>query len=196
MLQEPNDIGEKLRRPLRKAERAVDELDRARSFDEALEAWSDFLIYWRRCFNRCDAWGKRRLGRDAWHQLAGHVQSDPVLVYLWEARNADEHGLADVASQVDKGIQITSVGSIYIQNVVAYADDVLIDYTPNAPGSHPVVTLNLAGLRMEAILDRGREIAPVPTSHKGEPLELVSPPVLARLGLEYIQSLVSAVDPS
>jgi len=74
---------------------------------DARSAWEDFLTHWRRALNRCDAAGRR--GRD-YVAAVSRVEQDAALAYLWEARNADEHGLAPVASVQDSIIAIGAFG--------------------------------------------------------------------------------------
>jgi hypothetical protein len=79
---------------------AFEALAAAETYAAARAAWEDFLTHWRRGLNRCDAVGKRRRG-SAHVPCYQRVIAQPALAYLWAARNAEEHGVVEIAARPD-----------------------------------------------------------------------------------------------
>lgn len=94
-MQHPSD------RPFRNAEAALAAMRAAADLDAAEDAWVDFLHYWVRAINKYDAQGESDRG-DAWVKLSFTLRSDPQLMFLWQARNTDEHTIGAVAGRKPK----------------------------------------------------------------------------------------------
>jgi hypothetical protein len=92
-----------------RAREAFQEMETASDLETLQDAWEDFLVYHQRTWNRCFAYYK---GKSFWGPLepkfAAQRANDPLLVYIQQARHADEHGIAP-SSEVQLGF--TTLGS-------------------------------------------------------------------------------------
>ena len=78
---------------LLKADSALERLRGHFTFEEAVGHWTDFLVSWRRCINKCDRIGTQA-DRSSWRKCVLDIDADETLTFVSEARNALEHGVA------------------------------------------------------------------------------------------------------
>lgn len=151
--------------PLHKSDAALKRLKLATTYKEAVESWTDFLVSWRRCINRCDAIGKPASGRK-WTPSAA-IADDQTLTFINEARNAVEHGLLQT-------VEITPRDCGALEGGV--------------PGTFD----QPAALKPVALADRGREIA-VPAFGLGIHLDDPTPMQLAEIAQVFAWRVRNAV---
>ncbi|MEQ7156028.1 hypothetical protein [Brevundimonas aurifodinae] len=77
---------------LLKADDALERLRGQFTFEEVVSHWTDFLVSWRRCINKCDRIGTQA-DRSSWRKCALDIDADETLTFVSEARNALEHGV-------------------------------------------------------------------------------------------------------
>jgi hypothetical protein len=92
-----------------RAYRAYTVLAEAETFADGRAAWEDFLTHWRQGLNRCDAEGSR-IRRGAYVSSKALVRESPALAYLWAATNAEEHGVAEIATVQESAFAIGAFG--------------------------------------------------------------------------------------
>jgi len=85
---------------LKKAERALEELDKATSFAASKDAWSDFLSACGTIYSKLEQGAKGCGKSEGWfsHKKALR-KTDPLLRYLHFARNSDEHSIVPITSE-------------------------------------------------------------------------------------------------
>ncbi|WP_137721983.1 hypothetical protein [Brevundimonas sp. SGAir0440] len=166
-----------------RALQAYDALAAAESYPAAKAAWEDFLIHWRRGLNRCDALGSRS---DAHYvRSINRVKTDAAVTYLWAARNADEHGLASVATVQEAAISIGGFGGYEPGVRTGESGEVIYTFTPTTDDPPPFLAFLPEHLRLEPIVERAR-IIPVPPGYDYEVGEVFPAVALARHGLEFL----------
>lgn len=143
---------------LLKADNALERLRGQFTFEEVVGHWTDFLVSWRRCINKCDRIGTQA-DRSSWRKCALDIDADETLTFVSEARNALEHGV---------------VQSFKLTPAESGEDEPLIGGSFVAP----------AVLTPIEIKDRQRTI-PVPASGLGVTLPQPNPFQLAQIALAY-----------
>jgi hypothetical protein len=79
---------------LEKAERAMQAFENATNYDEAEDAWTDFLLATGAIYSKLGNGAKGNGKSLAWFGTKKKLRKDdPVLRYLHYARNSEEHGL-------------------------------------------------------------------------------------------------------
>lgn len=93
---------------LRKAEKSLELLKAAEAYDEAEEAWSDFLLATSTIYSKLEQGSKSKGTSAGWFgRKKKERKDDPLLHYLHQARNSDEHGIERVAERGGNQIDIT-----------------------------------------------------------------------------------------
>jgi hypothetical protein len=170
------------------AQRALDAynaLAAAEHFAEAREAWEDFLTHWRRGLNRCDVMGKR--GRPTVYvPNRVRVKADPALSYLWAARNAEEHGIAEIATIQERAIAIGAFGG-YLEEVgdPGPSGELTVRYTPLTDDPPPFFAILPEHIKLQPVADRGN-LLPVPRGYDYDVGETSAPVALAKVGLDFL----------
>lgn len=178
-----------------RAKSAYDALGEAETFVEARAAWEDFLTHWRRGLNRCDAIGKRRRGR-AYAPCHDRVASSPPLAYLWAARNAEEHGVAEIAIPQDSAIAIGAFGGYHEEEGEPGPNgERTFTYTPLAADPPPFFAIIPEHLKLQPIVERDRVVA-VPAGYDYDLGITLAPAALAKFGLEFLLAEAAAIDGS
>ena len=140
-------------------------------------------MHWRRALNRCDATG--RLRRRDYVAAVSRVEQDPALAYLWEARNADEHGLAPDASAQDSIIAIGAFGG-YEPGVEERPNgERVYTFTPTSDDPPPFIAFLSEHLRLEPVRGRSR-VMPVPPGYDYDLGETFAAVALAKHGLDFL----------
>jgi len=87
---------EKARESLADAEEAAGRILSAKDNQTIRKAWSDFLIYFNRTIGRVEGAANAHKSPQWWNQVKAQRKSDAFLQYAHHARNADEHGIAEI----------------------------------------------------------------------------------------------------
>ena len=165
--------------------RAQEGLRAAKAYDVALDQWGEFLTYWRKTLNRIDAAGQRSHGR-SWQKVYQRVMLDPALLYLWEARNADEHGLAQSGAKRESAIEIAEIGTMLFRGKLETAEGPKYIYEPADENSRFDFVFHPEHLTLVPIVDRGRT-TPVPARFRYEIGPEPAPVALAAVGIAFME---------
>lgn len=151
------------------AQIAADELARAENWDDMERHWSNFLTAFRRVFDRLE---KAAVKGDAWLGSINRFRSsDPLMVYLEQARHADEHGAARIT---DRNWGFTNE----IERVIRPDGGVFVRFE-----------MQDAHVELVPVTNRGKTY-PVPNSFEGSPISTATPLSLALLGLSYADKVL------
>ena len=177
------------RKELRAAARAIDDMKKARSFDELEVEWRDFLNCLEKVWTKVERSCQHiRAKFEPWQGAYKRLRrKDLLLTYLKQARDADAHTIQEVTkiSPGSRAINFQNPQGGYIEHmeirggeIVAYSGDpiVVVDTPP-----HPVVL---------PIKNHGQWFNP-PTSHLGNPICTEHPIVLAELAFVFYQEYVN-----
>lgn len=183
----PNAIDQAKAR-LQKAERALAELKAAEFFDDAENAWSDFLIAAAGIYSKLEQGAKGNPKSGPWFGAEKNLRkTDPLLRYIHFARNVDEHGIERVTEQsldnIDlkfnerRKIQIQQVDKVTQQPFGSLIDAVIAGPT----------------LKLVRVYDRRfGNFADPPETHLGKPAAFGTsfPDELGAMAFEYLRDMI------
>ena len=158
--------------------------------------WLDFLIQWKGTYAKVQQAAKDTPQEIQWFgDVNRERRKDPLLRWLFEARNDGEHGTDISAKHNGPGFSFTMHGKELLLRVNADGSLYL------GPVGKPValddgkvvedVVIDPAESRLLPVKEfDGIRTVPVPEFHLGEPIQPI-PRVAAELGLKWLQSLVA-----
>jgi len=176
------------------AREAYDAMRLAPDFATASRHWGEFLYRWNRVFNKLKrgAVGPAK----AWYKTReDEMRADPLLSYLHEARNADEHGIEDITEEQFSAYLVPPENSsARIASIAVMADGSLhvdaIDHEGRPLQPSDVIALNRFRL-VPVSKGRGQTWA-VPTKHLGMDIDPVNVAILCRYALSYAAQTIGA----
>ena len=148
-----------------------------------VDAWTDLLIHGNRVYGKLEKGAKRGPAQEWFKAIKAERNSDAMLHYLHEARNADDHGVQAVAEPSPASFTVTMERG---KAVTLYSHTALsmdLDVAPGQPGATRVAMLC-------QIDCRGSKVA-VPQHHLGQPIEDSNPLTLGELFVARLEAIVS-----
>ena len=193
----------KCRDRLSKAKRAAQLCRGARSFEEFESYWSDFLIHAGGVLNALDAGSATTpQGRQWYGGIKRAGRADPLVTYVHQARNAEEHpdqptmrhepgyiGIGAPGATVH--IDNLTVGPEFLSNPSKYLEGRAWEFDKGGQKRTPTVVHKIGGPALAPVFDRRfKKTFPPPTEHQGKKLADSSPVAVAALFLTYLDGLV------
>ena len=178
------------------AKDSVTQLKQSRDFQQFSHAWSAFLTSTNRIYTKL-LMGARPNAKS--RQWAGNKKqerkNDPLLQYLHQARNSDEHGIAPVAELIPGSFGIGTApghGAVVIKSIVMKNGILTVD-------AHPPEALQLTLTPPQARLarvfdDRNNIWYEPPSQHLGQPVTGTDPVKVAQLALNYFEGLLTEAE--
>jgi len=121
------------------------------------------------------------------------VEADPALAYLWAARNAEEHGLTEIATLQDRAIAIGSLGGYHEEEGEPGPNgERTFTYTPLTDDPPPFFAVIPEHIKLQAIVDR-EKIVPVPAGYDYDLAMTCAPVALAKVGLDFLLREIDAL---
>ena len=190
---------EKASEHLELAKAAVQRLTLENGAKAYSQAWSDFLSQSSRFYGKLEQGVKGCTASVPWFgQKKNTRRTDPLLSYLHQARNCDEHGLDYIVTETGSSL----VGKMAEGATTFHmAADVMLDSDGNVHVRNPTsetpaafTALELSDPRMELVKVKdgrsGKSFDP-PEEHLGQPIADNSPPVIANLAIEYLEEMLN-----
>jgi len=182
----------------RLAERAFAAICEAGEDQEAFQIhWLDFLIQWKGAYTKVQQAAKDTPQELQWFGgVARERKADPLLRYLFEARNDGEHGINYSARHAGSHFRFVTEGR---ELLIRKNDDGSIylrpDGTPEAYDDGKLVEVvefrSAESCLLEVKEYDGKKIVPPPTMHLGHPME-PKPHIAADLGLKWLKETISS----
>lgn len=181
---------------LRLAERAFEALCRAGGDRTEFQIhWGDYLVQWKRTYTRIQQAAKDTPAELQWFGAVNRERrGDPLLRWLYEARNDGEHGTNLSALHSSGALEFTSHGSQIA--ILMNGDGTPFIGSDGRPlvlddgKKVDVVSVEPAFSELVEVTEYdGKKKVPPPTSHLGEPME-PKPHLAADLGLRWLKKLV------
>ncbi len=191
---------EKATAHLAKARRALAALERAKRFDVFEEAWGDFLTEYGRFLSKLQTGSKVNPQSRQWYgALKRQCRDDPLMAYLFQARNAAEHGLGDVARlAADAGrMRFPASKEVTLSMSMRINEDGSMDVkNPKVVTEHGEFTgVELWNARAELVTvydDRfPQDRWDPPQMHGGRPIVDRSPAGLAKMALIFMDVILA-----
>lgn len=178
---------EKAQFRLQKANEAYQRLLDRTSLADFRSDWTDFLLASNAVYSSLEQGSKENPQSRQWFgQLKRERREDPLLRYLHQARNADEHGLASVFESSNAGnIEVGGPGmTVYGATIIEDGNTVFNQQWPDGI-QEGIVVENKRPILVKVRDDRfGGEFHP-PETHLGNPINGLNPIVVARAALDY-----------
>jgi hypothetical protein len=178
------------------AERALSQMAEADQFPEFYKHWQDFLFRIERAWEAAERDLRATPGFQQWFRpYAQQRRTDPLLVYLSQARNAETHS---ASATLDKPIRIMFRDK--------YGYPFRLSKLTSSLDADGVLTIDIETSQEDSLLSyeaallpappklvkfrcRGRWYKP-PVSHLGSPLASSHPVDVARLGLSFYSAFI------
>lgn len=182
----------KPREELGRARAAVERMRKATSFPEFEEHWREFLRRLDRVWNKAEAHYVRHR---KWHSWSGKYttarSNDELLSYLVQARNVDEHTVAEIVTHQPGSLALGTgpSGSAHYQRLSIFKDGrVYVQATGD-----PKVTITPSRAKLLPVTSRGRTYQ-VPTSHIGGAIDAKNVPDTADKAVAFYDTFVSEAE--
>jgi hypothetical protein len=182
---------------LRVAKKAASDLDTCENFEAFDDVWYTFLTAAKNIYTVLEQGAKGSPQSRQW--FAGKQRerrADPLLQYIYQARNDDEHGLDPVVKRIPGRMEIGRQAPGYSSNISGtnlriVKGDISYDTLVSHDGKPILIEQEPARVLLAKVVTRGVTFDP-PTEHLGVPLTDLSPPSVAKLAVAYLDSLVEA----
>jgi hypothetical protein len=180
---------EKARYYLNKAKAALERVRVSRNFEQFSDAWVDFLAALNSVHSKLEAASEGNPKSYQWMSKKIHIRrKDPLLLYLHQARNAEEHGIEDVAE--DAGIGVSVLGTGYIKSMVIVGGKVVSADFGHGP-IPKIIERPKGGARLVSVRNsKYGDVFDPPTEHLGKPLQARSVTELGQIAIDYHAALI------
>ncbi len=185
---------------LRRAKASYESLLKAKNFQEAEDAWSDFLLAANTIYSKLEQGAKVCNKSKPWYgQKKAIRRKDPLLSYLHYARNTDEHAIARV-TECSPGSQTLYIKPVFGERRLCSLTKV--DQITLQPEGLPVDAI-MDGPRLKCVRandDRYGDFRDPPDKHLGKPIfcpeakDILGgtyPDILAAIMITYLEKLIS-----
>ncbi|WP_375209476.1 hypothetical protein [Hyphomonas jannaschiana] len=186
---------EKAKSRLNIARTAIEQLPQCSSKDEFDQCWYTFLVAWKNVYTTLEQGSKSTAQDRQWFGAKKQERrSDPLLQYLFQARDSDEHGLEDIVELEPGGIFIGGG-----RPGVPQINHVRVNIDENGNSVIEAQSLNDQPLDIQwrpgkivlsPVIGRGFVRHDPPAMHLGEAVRNRSPFGVASLGLNYLVALL------
>lgn len=162
-------------------------------FDRYEEGWYLVLSELEKVWEKTKAAGTKLNTRfPPWFgEKKAERSQDPLLRFLYQARDADHHGIEQVESvkydPPSVGYYVPGGGpqEVYIEHAIIGYDG-LVSYR----GDKPLARRENPGkIKLQRVVNRGNEFDP-PNEHLGQPLRYTDPVFVAHTGIKWYEQLV------
>lgn len=181
------------RKELTRAQRCIERMKAAKTYDEYDEAWTDYLSRIENIFTKIKLASEKDTKYPSFSSKVNHQRStDELLVYLKQARNTEHHGIADTSRFKPGGFSIDPItpgGVVHIGHMIAGPSGIsrLELGTPAKVAIHP------SSIEVIPCINRSRVYNP-PEIHLGTPVNSKSPIIIAELGYTFYQEFLSLAE--
>ncbi|OXE36439.1 MAG: hypothetical protein CGW95_07685 [Phenylobacterium zucineum] len=162
-------------------------MEQAVAFSTLDESWSNFLVAVKLVFAKLGAGARGDPTSEGWFaRVQGEQRADPLLKFLYHARNAEEHGL-DRSIEHAYDIRVVEGVRLEVNAILEPNGDVTFR---NIHDAGQVVHFPLKGTPKAITDGRSGQIFAPPTEHLG--LSMTDPSIfgIARAAVAYLARLV------
>ncbi|HAI29311.1 MULTISPECIES: hypothetical protein [unclassified Thalassospira] len=162
---------------------AQQKLENSKSSDDLISAWEDFVIASGSFYAALEQGAKTSPQSNAWFgRVKGDRKKDPLLQYIQQARNAEEHGIEKISKPSNSAIALRSAG-----------DEVHISSNGNGNWEVTYASGNVHfpndEISLQPVTNRGKSYPP-PKEHAGVQITDRRPRELAHLALRYFSTMI------
>jgi len=190
---------------LSKAKESLYKCRNSKTLGEFISGWSDFLIYTGGIIHQVEAGSKHSPQARQWYgKIKRESKADPMLTYLFQSRNSEEHETEPLLAQrppIPFGYRDTVTGEITFEDGIDWGSGVQeseksiiykLDKNFKAPNPRTFVFGALPTTpRLRPVTDqRFNAVFSVPTSFQGKPISNPTPLVIGYLYIGYLEGLI------
>tara|TARA_R110002012_G_scaffold85282_4_gene212771 strand:+ start:1057 stop:1659 length:603 start_codon:yes stop_codon:yes gene_type:complete len=181
---------------LRIARKALDDMSKAESHQEFADTWYSFLTAAKNVYTSLEQGAKDSPQCRQWFgKIKSTRKSDPLLQYLFQARDDEEHGIdfgmEEKPGSLAIGVHKPGFSGDFTIRSLAYVSnkDFSIDAKSN-DGKPVLVEVTPFRSELKTVTGRGDIKYHPPKFHLGKPLPNNTPIVVGRLALSYLSAIV------
>ena len=185
---------------LRTAAQQLERVEASTSYEEFADQWYLFLVAAKNVYTMLEQGSKDTPQCRQWFGGVKQVRkSDPLLQYLFQARDDDEHGLSDVTKLESASLSIGKVRSGYSNHVsMSFTTDAIgrpvVHNIESRDGLPVLIEAREPHIALMPVTGRGGVVYPPPTKHLGKLLPDDLPLTVGKAGLVYLEALVSEAE--
>ncbi|PWY09696.1 hypothetical protein [Citrobacter koseri] len=162
----------------------------SQNHDEFEQNWRDFLGHLEKAYNKLLCATKPVKDKFSSHfsKRIMHRKTDQTLVYLYQARNTDQHSTEEIARLSPSHTTFSSIPGAkghYIEKLHINGNGMITEYK----GDPLVVTFHPKTTKAIKIRNYGKDYHP-PTIHLGEKLSSNHPSNLAAIGIKFYEDWI------
>ena len=184
----------KARTRLERAEAAFQRLLNTSEYPKFEEAWSDLLLNLNSIYSVLEQSSHGNPKAEAWFGRKKHERKkDPLLAYLHQARNADEHGIEPVTRFQQGGVGFGGTsGSAFVGGVTFENGVLSVGKVIDLDGGKPYVKVRHPTVQLVTVKNTiFNDVFDPPRSHREAELPDQAPITVAKLALEYHEQLIA-----
>ncbi len=169
--------------------------DRSFSFEEFEASWEDFLNLLNTIFSKLEQGAKADSKSKAWYDKIKHERrTDPLLSYVQQARNSEEHTLIGTTDKTGFRIEAVGKGAKVVRS--GHKDNRLEVIAPaNAKAGEELFRIHAPGIYLvDVTCQRSKKRFPVPTSHLDTELYQNDPISVASLAINYAEEMINIAE--
>ena len=177
---------------LEKAKETISAMESSESLGQFEEQWKEFLRRTERTWNKAHAhFGKSPKWNSWQRKVEQQRKSDELLLYLVQARGADEHTVNEISERQPGGIGINpAVGnSLFIERMEIRNGQIVELRSPQAIR----IDLLPAQIRLLPVTNRGRKYE-VPTSHLGSRIDPSNVIEIAKAAYSFYEKVLAEAE--
>lgn len=173
---------------LERMARSITDIEAATTYAEVADAWERFIFAASTFYSALQQGAKSNGAANAWFGRMKHERRiDPLLQYVHQARNAEEHGIAPITSPTNSKIHLTEKDSEVTLRSNGRSWDVI---SQSGAVLYPMERAKLATVRD----DRYHDSFDPPQTHLGAPILDQSPLGVARLAQAHLISVLKQAE--
>ncbi|MBX9739414.1 MAG: hypothetical protein K2X62_05060 [Beijerinckiaceae bacterium] len=176
-----------------KARKSLQALGTASNYENAEEAWTDFLLAAATVYSKLEQGSKTNGASQGWYgRKKRERRVDPLLRYLHYSRNSDEHGIERV---VERGPGSNLFGPLPFGETLPVRVAKANHETKQPEGEWMRGWVHGPNISLIRVFDRRfNDHCDPPAEHLGTLLKEITPVAIATLGLSYLEMLVQEAE--
>lgn len=179
---------------LRTASNALNRLQTASDTEKFCDDWFVFLTAWKGIYTVLEQGSKVTPQSRQWFGAKKKQRRhDPLLYYLFEARNDEEHGLAQSVIHGEGGHAMRAIKDVAVESMRLKIDTSTGAIEAIGSDGEPVAEFlqyTLPGPRLCPVHPRGRPAIHPPCEHLGNRID-ITPKCVAEVALKFAELLVA-----
>jgi len=190
----------KARSRLRIAEKALADLAVCNNYEKFTDTWYVFLTAWKNVLTSLEQGSKDSAQSRQWYGAKKtERREDPLLQYLFQSRDDDEHGLEPITRRVpgQLALGVNKPGfstKVRFNSLAIKSGRITSGSVESLDGKPVLVEQRLPYAALSTVRGRGGVLYQPPISHLGEPLDDPTPYAAGSLGLLWLKNLVEEAE--